>query len=193
MPENSFLSEEELHLIPFNSIGTNVKISRKASIYSPDMISLGNNVRIDDFCILSGEIKIGSFVHISAYSALYGKFGIHLEDYVTISGRVIIYSQNDDYSGKFMTNPTLPKKFTNVTGGMVTCEKFAIIGAGSIVLPHVIIGEGAAVGSMSLVNKNIPPWKIYIGIPANYFKERERNIILLENELKNLLKNLNFF
>lgn len=35
-------------------------------------MTIGSNVRIDDFCILSGRLEFGSYVHIAAYSALYG-------------------------------------------------------------------------------------------------------------------------
>ena len=73
---NSFYSEEELKNIGFKTIGTNVFISKMARIYSPETIEIGNHVRIDDFTILSGNIKIGNYVHISAYVSLYGKYGI---------------------------------------------------------------------------------------------------------------------
>ena len=56
---NSFYSQEELMKIGFLSVGKNVLISKKASIYNPSVISIGNNVRIDDFCILSGKVTIG--------------------------------------------------------------------------------------------------------------------------------------
>lgn len=181
---NSFYSEEELNSIPFKKSGKNLLLSRKCSIYSPEKISIGDNVRIDDFCILSGSIEIGSFIHISAYSALYGRFGIEVKDYVTISGKVLIYSQNDDYSGNFMTNPQVPEEFTNITGAKVVLNRFCIIGSSCVVLPGVVIGEGAAIGSMSLVNKSVPDWKIYVGTPAKYFKEREKDIINLEKELR---------
>ena len=52
----------------------------KASIYNPEMVRIGSNVRIDDFCMLSGEITLHNYIHVSAYSALYGKFGIELHD-----------------------------------------------------------------------------------------------------------------
>lgn len=75
---NNFYSIKELKELGFKDIGDNVLISRKASIYSPENIKLGNHVRIDDFTILSGNIIIGNYVHISAYVALYGRFGIEI-------------------------------------------------------------------------------------------------------------------
>ena len=51
---NSFLSQDELEKVGFGSIGDEVYISRHCSIYSAKNIHIGNHVRIDDFCILSG-------------------------------------------------------------------------------------------------------------------------------------------
>lgn len=96
--ETSFLSRDEIMSIGFASFGDNLKISRKASIYSPEKISIGNNVRIDDFCILSGRINIGSNIHISAYVALYGQAGITIQDFSGISARCTLYSAIDDLS-----------------------------------------------------------------------------------------------
>ena len=85
----SFLSREKLMEIGFKSIGENVLLSRKASIYGPENIEIGNNVRIDDFCILSGKIKLGSYIHIAAYSALFGgEEGITMEDFTGLSSKV---------------------------------------------------------------------------------------------------------
>jgi dTDP-4-amino-4,6-dideoxy-D-glucose acyltransferase len=181
---DSFLSINELKLLGLKSFGNNVLISRKASIYGAGEINIGSHVRIDDFCILSGKINIGSFVHISAYSALYGKSGIEIADFVTISGRVLVYSENDDYSGEFMTNPMVPVGFTKVEGAKVIFEKHAIVASGSVILPGVKLGEGACIGAMSLVKSNIEPWMIYAGVPATRIKERKKNILELEEQLR---------
>ncbi len=63
---NSFYSRKELLSLGFKKIGKDVLISRKASFYNIEKIEIGNNVRVDDFSILSGKIKIGSYVNISA-------------------------------------------------------------------------------------------------------------------------------
>ncbi len=177
----SFYTEDELKEIGFRKIGKNIHISRKASIYTPELISIGNHVRIDDFCILSGEITIGSYIHISAYTALYGKYGIVIDDFVTISGRVMVYSQNDDYSGDYLTNPTVPAEYTNVSGGTVHFKKHSIVGAGCIILPALTLGVGACLGGMSLLKTNIPDWEIYVGVPAK--KKGIRSQKLLKAEL----------
>lgn len=181
----SFYTPEELKSLGFKSIGKNVLISRKASIYSPELIEIGDNVRIDDFCILSGKIKLGSFIHIAAGSFLFaGEAGITMEDFSCVSGRVCVYAISDDYSGQYMTNPMVPMKYRNVISGHVLIKKHALVGAGSVILPGVTIGTGAAVGSMSLVNKDVPDWTIVVGIPAKPLKERKKDLLELEKQLR---------
>lgn len=183
--ENSFYTENELKYIGFRTYGKNVLISKKASIYGASNITIGSNVRIDDFCILSGTISIGNYIHISAYSALYGgDIGIILDDFVTVSARVLVYAKSDDYSGEFMSNPLIPEKYTNVKSQPVIMEKHTLVGAGSIVLPGVNLKEGSSYGAMSLITEDSKPWSINIGIPSKHIKDRKKNILSLENEFK---------
>lgn len=186
---NSFLSKEELDKIGFKSLGKNVLISKMVSIYSAELISIGNNVRIDDFVILTGNITLGNNIHIAAYSALYGTAGIIMKNYSGLSSRVTIYSVSDDYSGKFMTNPTIPSNFTNVKKGKVILQEHVIIGATCVVLPGVEIGEGTAVGAMSMVTKSLPEWKICMGVPAKVLKNRSKGLKELEQQFLNLNNN----
>lgn len=185
--ETSFYTENELKRLGIGKIGDNVLISKKASIYNAQDLKIGNNVRIDDFCILSGKITLGNYIHISAYTALFGgrKQGIIVEDYATISARCEIYALTDDYSGNSMTNPMVPEKYRNVYEARVRIEKYVIIGAGCTVLPGVTIGEGTAIGAMSLVNKEVDKWGIYVGIPCKKIRERsrelEKKVMLFEN------------
>ena len=76
--------KDELKEIGFKYLGKNVLISNKTSIYNAKNITIGNNTRIDDFCILSageGGIEIGDYVHIACYSSLIGKGKIQMNDY----------------------------------------------------------------------------------------------------------------
>lgn len=182
---NSFYSREELQELGFKTVGEDVRLSRKASFYNPQSITVGNHVRIDDFCIVSGKVNIGSYVHVSAYSGMFGGLaGIVIEDFATISSRNMIYALTDDYSGEFMTNPMIPDEFRNVKESCVMIGKYAIIGCGCTVLPGVSIGEGAAVGAMSLILKDLEPWSMNKGIPCSKYRERSRKLISLEQEFK---------
>lgn len=186
-----FYTESELKDLGFKSIGKNVKISKKSSIYGFKNIIIGSNVRIDDFCVISaGEngIEIGNNVHIAVFCSIIGKEKITLCDFSGLSSRVSIYSSTDDYSGEFMTNPTVDSKFTNIINGEVLLGKHVIVGAGSIILPNVKISDYSAVAALSLVSKDVDKFKIVGGVPAKVIKERKNNLIDLECEfLKNLL------
>lgn len=180
---NSFYTVEELLSFGFICFGSNVKISKKASIYGAEKIEIGNDVRIDDFCILSGKIKIGNNVHIAAYSAIFGgNQGVEFNDFSGVSSRVSIYACSDDYSGEWLTNPTVPSQYSGVIEGKVTLGKHAIIGASCVILPGVEIGEGCSVGSMSLINKSTESWCVYAGIPAKKKKSRKKELLKLEDE-----------
>lgn len=176
---NSFYTEQELTDLGLGSFGSEVFISRKCSLYSPEHISLGSNVRIDDFCILSGHIALGSYVHISAFSALYGANGITVSNFCGLSPRCTLLSATDDFSGEHMISPMVPTALTHVTGGRITLKPFVQIGAGCVVMPGLTLEEGAATGAMSLIVKNLAPWTIYAGIPAKKIKDRKQNIISL--------------
>lgn len=173
----SFLSQEEIAEMGFSSCGKDVKISRFARFYAPDKISIGDNVRIDDFCILSGNITLGSHIHISAYVALYGAMGIEIGDYSGISPKSVVYSAMDDFSGVFLIGPIHPEGTTNVTGGLVRIGKYCQIGSNSVVFPSITIGEGSVVGACSLVNKDVEAWSVYYGIPAKKHKGRRKGLI----------------
>jgi acetyltransferase-like isoleucine patch superfamily enzyme len=179
----AFLNKEQLAELGFKNLGDNVLISDKASFYGINRIEIGDNSRIDDFCILSagiGGIKIGKNVHVACFSSLIGKDQITLEDFANISSRVSFYSSNDDYSGDFLTGPTIPEKYRSYTNSPITIGRHVIIGSGTVILPGVVIGGYSSVGALSLVRKSIPEFEIHAGVPAKFIKERGRKMLELE-------------
>ena len=187
---DSFYSSTELEMLGLKHCGYNVKISRKVSFYGTEFISIGDNSRIDDFCLLSassnGEIIISKHVHISAGVYLYGGAGILIGDFVGISAGCKIFSENEDYSGENLTNPTIPAKFKNIDSKQICLEKHSLIGAGSILLPGATLLEGTVIGAMSLVASQVGPWGIYVGVPARRIKSRSKNLLTLEKKLTDI-------
>lgn len=182
----AFYTQFELDELGFKYLGKNVKVSKLASIYNARNIEIGDNSRIDDFCVLSagdGGIAIGRHVHIAVYTSLIGDGRIVMEDYTCLSSKCALYSSNDDYSGNFMTNPTIPSELTNVTHAPVIIKKHSLVGAGSVILPGVVIEECVAVGALSLVNKSLESGIIYIGQPAKKIMKRSKKCLELEGQL----------
>lgn len=179
-----FLSKEDIKKIGFKFVGENVLISDKAVFYGAENISISDNVRIDDFCVLSGNISIGSYVHIAVGCMLFaGSAGIELKDFSGLSSRCVIYAMSDDYTGLALTNPTIPDKYRKIQSGKVVLEKHSIVGTGSTILPNVILAEGTSVGAMSLIMKSTQPWKIYFGVPARIVGDRCKDLLDLEKQL----------
>jgi len=182
----TWLTGEQVGRMGFASVGNNVMLSDKASFYNCHKICLGNNVRIDDFCVLSagqGGISLGNYIHLAVYSSLIGAGRISLGDFSNISSRVSIYSSNDDYSGLAMTNPTVPSELTNVHSAEVNIGRHVIIGAGSVILPGVNLEEGVAVGALSLVKDDCTSFGVYSGIPAKRIADRKRKLLELGEKL----------
>lgn len=176
----AWLTNEQMREMGFAKIGNNVLLSDKTSYYNCKNIRLGNNVRVDDFCVLSagiGGIDIGNYIHIAVFSSLIGAGNIELADFCNISSRVSIYSSNDDYSGAAMTNPTLPSAVTNVHHADVKVGCHVIIGSGSIVLQGVTLEQGVAIGALSLIKKDCQAFGIYAGVPAKKIGERKRDLL----------------
>lgn len=175
-----YYSKEELQMMGVREVGENCTISKKCSIYSNGGIIFGNNVRIDDFCLLVGNIEIGNYVHIGAFSGLHASQGgkIVFEDFSGNSSNVSIYASSDDFSGEYCTGrPGLPEECTKTISCEIRLGKYSQIGTGSTVIPGGNLGEGTAVGAMSLINKELNPWSIYCGVPCRFMKEREKGLV----------------
>lgn len=97
-------------------------------------------------------LKLGQWTDIGAFSLLMAKYGIVIEDYVQIGGGTKIYSED-----------TISHK-----KGMVVLKKNCKVGANSVVLPGVTIGENSVIAACSVVRYGtiVPANEIWAGSPA---------------------------
>ncbi|MCW2949412.1 MAG: acetyltransferase RfbO, CysE/LacA/LpxA/NodL family, partial [Thermoleophilia bacterium] len=168
------LGRAELLELGIASCGEDVAVDPTVRIIGAERIHLGSHVRIDAFTVLSagaGGIHIGDYVHIAAFVFLAGAGRITVGDHVGLSGRVSVYSSNDDYSGAALSNPTAPIDLRNVTTADVTFGRHVLVGAGTVVLPGVTVADGASVGALSLVTRDVDPFTIVAGIPTRVLGE----------------------
>jgi galactoside O-acetyltransferase len=180
-----YLTETDLANAGFKSLGRNVRVHERASLYGLENISLADDVRIDDFTIIiaTGEVSIGRHVSIPNHCFLGGKFGLELQDFVTLAPGVKLFSASDDYSGEFMTGPTLPLALTGGRRGKVILERHVLLGAGVVVLPGCTLGEGVSVGALSLVKNDLSTWGIYGGVPCSFIRPRKKELLQLVSQL----------
>ena len=178
MKFNPYYTNTELKELGFRALGRGVLVSRTCRIYTPETISLGSHVLIDDFTILNGDITLGDYTHISSNCELYaGSASITVGDFCELSSRCAVYAHSDDYSGAHLFGPQIPAAYRGVSNAPVVLERYVLIGTGSTVLPGVIAAEGCSFGAMTLINRSTEPWGVYAGIPARRLRDRERGLL----------------
>jgi len=156
--------------------GENVKIHPFSEIIKPEAIEVGNDSMLDDFAFIYGgnSIIIGRYVHIASFVSIIGGGELVLGDYAVLACGSRILTGTDTYYGGKRMSTALPLQQRNVIRGKVIIEKDAFIGTNAVVHPNVKIGEGAIIGSCSLVTHDIEPWSINVGIPCKKIGKRPK-------------------
>lgn len=142
-----------------------VKTFEFTKIIGLENIEFGKNIIIDDFVLIYAKekIRIGNFVHIANFASITGGNELIIEDFAAVSQGCRILTATDDFKFSGFGNSTVDNQFRNIKSAPIKIGKFCIVGANSVVLPGVTIGEGATVGANSAITKNLEPWGIYIG------------------------------
>jgi len=143
-----------------------------------DNFRTGDNARIREKNRIGNDVSIGSGTIIEAECEIMDKVRIHsgcfIPEYTVIKNNAWIGP------GVTMTNvlhPPCPafKKYAPVSekkcchGPIV--EKNAIVGAGAVILPGIVIGEKSLVGAGSVVTDDVPPGHVVTGNPAKTVKK----------------------
>ncbi len=159
-----------------------VKTFEYTKIIGIENIKFGHDIIIDDYVLLyaTNKIKIGNFVHIASFTSITGGGEIEIGDFCAISQGCRVLTGTDDFTDWGFGNSTVEEKYRNTKRLSFKMNKFAIVGANSVILPGVTIGEGAAVGAGSVVTKDLEPWGVYIG--NKRLKDRDKDGILKNYE-----------
>lgn len=178
------------------AVGNNVIFGKNITLRHPHKISIGNNVIIDDNCVLdakgknnqgisvgnqvtigrnstfickNGDIRIGSNVNITPSVQLVVAPGGKIE----ISDNVEIGSFSHFSAGTYSMekNDILPSAQGRISRGIILKDS-VMIAAGVIILDGVTIGKSSIIGAGSVVIESIPERSVAFGIPARVIKER---------------------
>tara|TARA_A100001011_G_scaffold400442_1_gene515026 strand:- start:4795 stop:5235 length:441 start_codon:yes stop_codon:yes gene_type:complete len=135
----------------FKNNPINLNILESVIINNPENISLGERVSIHQFTYFDaqGEIEIGNNVAIG--------------NHVKLITSDHVFDKSD-----------VPIKDQGIETNKITIKDNVWIGAGATILKGVVIGENSIIGAQSLVNKNIPPNVIAVGVPCKVIKERNK-------------------
>lgn len=92
--------------------------------------------------------------------------GIVFEDHVTVAQRVLILTHTNVGYKDHPLQRFFPKKSQKVL-----IKKGSVVGAGSIILPGITIGEQSFVAAGSVVTENVPPNTLVGGVPAKVIRK----------------------
>lgn len=166
---SKFLTKKDLKNTKFKKLGSKVNISKNVTIIGQENISIGSNVRIDDFTIISakdGFLEIGNNVHIGGQGYLGCAGKLKIGSNVNIAQGVKFYTKINDYISYDGNN----NKFFL---GKITIGNNVIIGSNTVIVGKCIVKEGCTIGALSLVKKNLKDWSVYAGNPIKFIKFRK--------------------
>ena len=137
--------------------------------------NIGENTNIWQFCVVLPDAKIGKNCNICSHCFI--ENDVVIGDNVTIKNGVQIFNATELQDYSFIgQNAVLCHDKTPISGNKhaeilkITVKKYAVIGAGAVVLPGITIGENALVGAGSVVTKDVPDNAIVVGNPAKIIK-----------------------
>ncbi len=138
-----------------DNIGEETRIWQYCIVLPKAMI--GNNCNICAYCYVENHVVIGNNVTIK--NGVYIWDGIVIEDDVQIGPNVTF------------TNDKYPRAKQPFKLQKTLIQKKASIGAGTVILVGVTIGENAMIGVGSVGTKNVPANELWFGNPAKFIRK----------------------
>lgn len=116
------------------------------------------------------NIEICDYSHIQWGCHLFAEGGqIHIGEGTILAHDIQIFTRNHNYDSEDLQMVPYDNRFVQRP---VFIGDYVWIGASSIVLPGVTIGDGAVIGAGAVVTKNVPKCAVVGGNPANVLKYR---------------------
>ena len=191
-----FFFRKKLYPLFFKSSGKGLIIGRNVVIRNPRSISLGDQVTIDDNCLVdargsgpegivfsdevilnrnsmvlakAGLIYLGKRTSVGANSVVVSMDGIVTEEAVLMAGGCYLSAgayRFDDPGKPIMDQDSYSK-------GPIIIGAGAWLGTGVLVLDGVTVGKGAVIGAGAVVTRNIPDGGVAAGVPARLLRTRQ--------------------
>lgn len=140
----------------------------RGRLYSRRMKSCGENFLAAPHVHISWtqNLTCGSRVSLNRYTIINAYGGVSIGDDTLIGPFVVIHSANH----RFLPNKTIRQSGYDVKPVSIGADVW--IGASAIILPGVTIGDGAIVAAGAVVTKNVEPYTVVVGVPAQKLKDR---------------------
>lgn len=156
----SFLTAAQLEALQLAHLGRDVCIDATVQLYGCERISIGDNVRIDAFSILSASqfpIEFAGHSHIGAGTYLFANGGaIRFDIFSNTSPGCRLFTATDDFADGLVRGPNIPREFRSLKCGPIHFRENAGIGANCVVLPGCTLGVNATSGAGTVISTNLP-------------------------------------
>ncbi|HEY1595335.1 MAG TPA: hypothetical protein VGF74_08055 [Thermoleophilaceae bacterium] len=162
----------------FASVGEDVLVFEHALILKPEAISIGDKSRIDDYSRIEGgeRTEIGPRIHISSFCSIFGGGTALLGDMCGMAQGSRLISGSEQATGAM--NPVSPDEWRDVSTSTVVLDHLSFVAANAVLLPGTSLGFGAIAAAGAVVNKPVPAWEIWAGVPARPIGRRDRDILI---------------
>lgn len=127
-------------------LGSNVFIYPTCRIWAPWLL------QVDDVATLAGDCEV------------YNPAGVHVSHHAIVSQGAYLCGASHDFQ-----DPAFP-----LVARPICIEPYAWICARAMVLLGVTVGEGAVLAAGAVAAKDLEPWTVYAGNPAQPIKSRRR-------------------
>ena len=185
----------------FRRCGRGVVFGRDLVIRNPHRISLGDNVILDDGCVIDGRgagpagveigartilgrgvsvqakigpIRIGSDSDIGMHSVIHSQGGVEIGNEVVLGGGCKISGGVFQTERRIGTDGMSAREQTRWTKGPIRIGDRCLVGFGSLFLDGVEIGEGAVIGAGSVMIASVPAWSVAAGVPGRVLRMRDQ-------------------
>jgi maltose O-acetyltransferase len=113
------------------------------------------------------KVRIGRWVFVGMNTIIASKNSIEIGDYTIFAPNCYVVDHEHGFSGSdvILNQRSVLKE--------VRIGRDCYFGAGSVVLGGVTVGDGAVLGAGSIVKRDVPPYEIWAGNPAEFIRKRE--------------------
>lgn len=155
---------------PASRLGKNCRINFSASFCGNRLIKIGNNCSVRNYAILSpghGSIIVGNNSAVGAFNYIDENGGVEIGNHVHFGPHCAVYSANHTFK-----DISVPISSQPLDCAKVVIEDDVWIGSHSVILAGVHVGNGAVIAAGSVVIKDVDPYCVVAGVPANIIKKR---------------------
>lgn len=136
-------------------------------------VTLGDYFQSGHYTVIRAKVQIGSHCTVMNHSALEGLVrmgnGVRIMSHTYIPSRTWFGDHIFVGPGVVFLNDRYPGRIEPVPSPIgATIEDNVMIGGGVTILPDITIGQRSFIAAGAVVNRDVPPGKLVVGVPGRF-------------------------